>query len=261
VRFYNVLADRGLDAVAPPNQSLSLNADLLWEFDEQDLSHYRLFNVDYVIAPPSVRLPAELRALATTPKYVLYAAPGRGYAGYAAIARREPASTNADLFAKELAWLRGGNAARWSFTRFDYPHAASDTFAPIADCPSGRIASERVQPARFDLVVRCDTASAIVVKVTYHPNWRVTVDGSAVATFMVSPSLIGFAVPPGEHSVVAEYRSTPIKTPLLILGGVVVALAAATSQRRRLAAASPEWVRGAWPPLHAQWAERRARRD
>src|SRR5439155_1786033 len=54
VRFYNLLAHYDLDAVAPPNQSLSLNADLLWEFNDQDLSHYRLFNVDYVIAPRNV---------------------------------------------------------------------------------------------------------------------------------------------------------------------------------------------------------------
>jgi len=268
VRFYNLLAHHDLDAVAPPNQSLSLNADLLWEFNDQDLSHYRLFNVDYVIAPTALTFPSELRVLATTPTYVLYAAPGRGYAEYAAIARSEAVSKPADLLARELAWLRGGNAARWAFARFDYrgPTPAVAT-VPIADCPAGRVAYERVQPARFDVLARCETASAMVIKVTYHPNWRVTVDGVEAATFMVSPSYLAFELPAGEHFIVAEYRSTPIKAPLLALGAAVLGGAILVGGRGRVAGlrgrlvASPDRVRSLWRPLQAQWRHRRRRRD
>jgi len=57
-----------------------------------------------------------------------------------------------------------------------------------------------------------------VLKVTYHPNWRVTVDDRAVDTFMVSPGFIGFQLPPGQHFVTAQYLSTPLKAPLLWIG-------------------------------------------
>lgn len=246
VRFYHLLGHYDLDAVAPPNQSLSLNADLLWEFNDQDLSHYRLFNVDYVIAPSTVRFPPELRVLTATSKYVLYSAPGRGYAEYAAITQTESASTKQELFARELAWLRDGNASSWSFTRYEYPTAPTSAPIAIPDCPAGRVAYERVQPARFEVLARCDTASAMVIKVTYHPNWRVTVDGAEAPTFMVSPSLLAFALPAGEHFIVAEYRSTPIKAPLLALGGLVLAASVGTAFRR---------------PLQAQWSQWRSRRD
>lgn len=247
VRFYNLLAHYELDAVAPPNQSLSLNADLLWDFNDQDLSHYRLFNVDYVIAPRAVTFPSDLRVLTTTSKYVLYSAPGRGYSEYVGIARSESASTQADLFARELAWLRGGDPARWAFTRYEYRTTApADLPVPISDCPTGRVAYERVQPARFEVLARCDAASAMVIKVTYHPNWRVTVDGTETPTFMASPSYIAFALPAGEHFIVAEYRSTPIKAPLLGLGAFVLAAAVGIGLRR---------------PLQAQWSYRRARRE
>lgn len=245
VRFYNLLGHLGLDAVAPPNQSLSLNADLLWEFNDQDPSHYRLFNVDYVIGPRGMTFPAELRVLATTSKYVLYAAPGRGYAEYAAIARSEPAATQADLFARELAWFRGGEPSRWAFTRFDYPAAVSAALsAAIPNCAAGQIAYERVQPARFEVLARCGTASAMVIKVTYHPNWRVTVDGGEVATFMASPSLLAFALPAGEHFIVAEYRSTPVKGPLLVLAGLVLTACAGAGLRRPLRAKWSSWGPG-----------------
>jgi hypothetical protein len=183
----------------------------------------------------------------TTSKYVLYAAPGRGFAEYAAITRSEPASTQAELFARGLAWLRGGEAARWAFTRYDYQTTApAGALIPIPDCATGRIAYARVQPARFEVLARCDVASAMVIKVTYHPNWRVTVDGTEISTFMVSPSYLAFALSAGEHFIVAEYRSTPIKAPLLALGGLVLAASVATAVRR---------------PLQAQWSQRRARRD
>jgi hypothetical protein len=193
-----------------------------------------LFNVDYVIAPSSVTFPSALRVLATTPKYVLYAAPGHGYAEYAAIATSEAASTQQDLFVRELAWLRSGGPARWTFTRYDYHQPAPvDVPVPIADCAGGRISYERVQPARFEVLARCDGASGMVFKVTYHPNWRVTIDGADVATFMVSPSYLAFALPAGEHFVVAEYRSTPIKAPLLALGAVVLLVAFIVGPARR----------------------------
>jgi len=49
---------------------------------------------------------------------------------------------------------------------------------------------------------------------------------------MVSPSFIGFAVPAGSHQVSAEYRSTALKTVLLVLGGGT--LLALVVFRRRL---------------------------
>jgi len=75
-----------------------------------------------------------------------------------------------------------------------------------------------VLPARLDLEVSCPEASTVVLKVTYHPNWRVAIDGREGRPFMVSPSFIGLAVPAGTHQVSAEYRSTPLKTALLFLG-------------------------------------------
>ena len=70
-----------------------------------------------------------------------------------------------------------------------------------------------------------------------------TSDGVPLTTFMVSPSLIAVSLPPGTHTVVAEYRSTPMKTPLLILGGIV--LAAAVAGRR--------WIERVDARLAARW--------
>jgi hypothetical protein len=78
---------------------------------------------------------------------------------------------------------------------------------------------------------------------------------------MASPSYIAFALPAGEHFVVAEYRSTPIKTPLLALGAVVLAGTGLAGIGRRRLETSPARVRSLWQTLQAQWSQKRARPD
>ncbi|HEX9443715.1 MAG TPA: hypothetical protein VGA73_06325, partial [Candidatus Binatia bacterium] len=99
-------------------------------------------------------------------------------------------------------------------------------------CPGGRISERRVLPGRIDLEAECADPSTLVLKMTFHPNWRVAVDGRETPTFMLSPSLIGFDLPAGSHRIEAEYHASPLKTPLLILGALT--LLAVFVFRRRL---------------------------
>jgi hypothetical protein len=248
VRFYNVLTFNRMDAVAPPYRGASINSDLLFDFNDQDPAEYRLFDVQYVIAPPSATLVPGLVPIVSTPKYVLYRAPGGGYAEYAAISRSEAPATQLDLFERARAWLRGGSATGWEFARYSYRDAPPvDVPVPIADCPRPGISYARAQSSRFDVLASCATDSAMVLKVTYHPNWRVTVDGREVATFMVSPSYVGFALPAGQHFITAEYRSAPLKNLLFFLG--VAVMVAAIGSRLRLPARDPRRWRIRVPSL------------
>src|SRR5256885_11936083 len=219
VRFYNLLAFDRVDALAPPYRGASLNSDLLFDFNDQDLAEYRLFDVTYVIAPPSATLAQGLVPIVYTPRYVLYRAPGGGYAEYAAISRSEAPKNQPSWFESAKAWLRGGSATGWEFVRYAYRESRPiDVAVPIADCARPAVSYQRAQPGRYDVLASCATNSAMVLKVTYHPNWHVTVDGDDVATFMVSPSYLAFALPAGQHFITAEYRSAPLKDPPFFLG-------------------------------------------
>lgn len=46
----------------------------------------------------------------------------------------------------------------------------------------------------------------VVLKVTYHPEWQVFVDGAEKKLVMLSPSFMGVAVATGEHDVVFSYE-------------------------------------------------------
>jgi len=92
---------------------------------------------------------------------------------------------------------------------------------------------KRSTPGRLDLQVECHESAGLVLKLTYHPNWRITIDEQEVRAFMVSPSYIGLAVPAGRHHLRAEYRSPAYKTALLLLGAAC--LMTAIVYRRRFA--------------------------
>ncbi|HEX4743706.1 MAG TPA: hypothetical protein VFW12_03440, partial [Candidatus Limnocylindria bacterium] len=155
--------------------------------------------------------------------YRLYEAPTTGYTGLVGIAERRSAATQGSLFQQNRAWARTTGPADAAYIRWDYP-AERDGPSPVAPrrpCPDGRrAAEEQFAPGRIRAVVRCSEAATLLFKTSYHPNWVVTVDGTAAEPYMASPSYLAVDLPAGEHVVVAEYRSHPLKVPLLLVGAI-----------------------------------------
>ena len=51
----------------------------------------------------------------------------------------------------------------------------------------------------------------IILKQTYDPNWRVTIDGVPVTPIITFPFYIGIPVPAGTHSILAKYEPARLK--------------------------------------------------
>jgi Dolichyl-phosphate-mannose-protein mannosyltransferase len=225
LHFRDLLTFYRIVALSPPYSGYSLNSDLIWHFDDSNPSQYDLFNVRYVVAPAALSMPKFLTPLARTSRYILYNnVVTTGYAEYAAIIARRQVDTQSQLFAQNLNWFKSADPAARRFIRYDFPAEPGGPAGPLSTmCPGGRLIEERVAPSRFDFSSECSQPSTIVLKVTYHPNWRVFIDGHEETPFMVSPSFIGIDVPAGRHHLTAEYRSSLLKNALLLLGAVVLA--------------------------------------
>jgi len=234
VHGYQYLVTERFRMLAPPFGGASLNSDLQFDFNDQSAAQYDLYNVRYVIAPRDVPFPGFMRVLQTTGRYALYAAPSSGYAELVGLTARESVTTQAKLFPRNRAFVNGPGPGERAYIRWDYPAAVDRVVSgSVAGCAnSGDLRYERIQPSRFDFIASCPSAATLVVKETFHPNWHATIDGKDVESFMVSPSFIGVSVPPGDHFVTVEYRSTPLKTPLLVLGALL--LIAVVAARRDL---------------------------
>ena len=70
------------------------------------------------------------------------------------------------------------------------------------------------------------TECLVILKQTYSPNWRVTVDGSPITPIITFPFYIGIPVSEGlpaqagTHTIVASYEPSKMKVILLILTGI-----------------------------------------
>ena len=235
LHFYDLLTFERVEAVSPPYSGISLNADLIWHFDDRNPAHYNAFNVKYVVAPRALPMADFLTPIEQTARYAVYRAETSGYADFVTVAERKSPSSQKVLFNQNLEWFQGGAPAMKRVARYDYPAArgaAATGSAGRAGCPVGRIAERSVLPGQIELETECADRSTVVLKMTYHPNWRVAVDGREVETFMLAPSFIGFELPSGSHRVLAEYRASPLKTPLWIFGAG--ALIAVFAWRRKL---------------------------
>ena len=218
IKAYDVLKFSGFPMVAPPMQGLSLNTDFTAVFRDGAPAKYDILDIRYAVIPSAATPPAFFQRMLATPRYTVYRVPTTGIAMFGALVERRAVPTQFELLKAIDAWSQSGAPAARQFIRWDYMTAAG---APSlsAGCPEGgHTVSESVRPGTIDLVVECPAAAMLVLKTTYHPNWRARVDDQPTGTFMVSPSYIALNVPAGRHHVVAQYTMAGGKRWLLALG-------------------------------------------
>jgi len=223
VHLFDVIPAEMLTSVAPPYYAFSLNSDLLWIINEADPETYRIFNIRYIVAPPQVHLPAFLRPILVTRRYVLYEADSGGFTQLGEITQVATMGSDRQLFVRNQAWLRSSDPSRGEFTAFVGDPVHQRGLIALAPGPaSGSVEDEAVTPDSLRARVQAGGSALLVFKVTYHPNWRVTIDGHRARTLMVSPSYLGVPIVAGNHVVVAEYRSSALKNVLLAIGGMML---------------------------------------
>lgn len=233
VRMSDLLVFEHFQVVASPYSSMSLNADLVWDVNEAAPDQYDLLNARYVVQPAHTAAPPFLVPLLRTGRYILYQVYTSGFVEYVTLADERSVTTQRRLFDINRPWFNGADVAARRSHRFSFPASTDATTArETPGCARPAYLSETATRGRIEAIVSCPTASALIVKVSYHPNWAVTVDGRPAETFMASPSYVGVTLSAGEHRVVAEYRPSPAKTPLFAVSLAALASLAVIRRRR-----------------------------
>ena len=112
--------------------------------------------------------------------------------------------------------------------------AAADIIPEVeafAGSSRGAVVSEEAGNSFFATGVRVERDSLLMLKATYHPNWRATVDGVKTETVMLMPSFLGVPLPPGDHQVKIQYRPRRLRIILLWLGLISLPLIAIVENR------------------------------
>jgi len=242
VPFYAFLSEAHVPAVAFLYHAMALPADVMVRFDETRPDHYRLFDVRSVVTDATRQLPAFLSPAGSAGPFRILRPPPSGAFDLV----QAPASIYVDrrtFYDVNDAWLQSTWSAAGAHLLLEY-ESATGTAAMPPRLPSlatlkqpqraaacGTIAKE----SDGDDVYRADVSAAadcyVLFKMTYHPNWRATVDGAPRQTVMLSPGFAAVRVLPGHHVVEMRYASGAAK-PILLLLAIPLLVAGFIAEKR-----------------------------
>ena len=224
VPVHNFLIERGIPSVSFIYHAMSLPSDLMMHFDPSRAAHYRLFNVrSGILQARPVPLPDFVSLRADYGRFRVVEMPGGGYFDVVDATAWVPATREtflevndpwlkSDQVDRKQHWLIGlnGNGGRRELTP---PPAGS----------AGEVRSERQEGQVYSAEIAVSRPSYLLFKMTWHPNWKVSIDGHTEATEMLSPGFLGVAVKPGPHRVVCRYEPGTLRV-WLAIGGVILVL-------------------------------------
>jgi hypothetical protein len=232
VPLYAFVGRRGLPSLGFLYHSMSLPSDILVRFNEWSDAQYRLFNIRSVLAGERPVAPF-LIPVAQAGRFRILDAPGRGYfdvidVPYAVLNSRD------DFYDVNDRWLASDWVQKGQYLALDSGGEVPNLqrFYPTwqmpgmpAAAPPGSVAAERELPEQeYRATVQVARPSHVLFRMTYHPNWHVTVDGQARRAIMVSPGFTAVAVEPGKHEVDFRYESSGFRTALAWFGFLLAGL-------------------------------------
>jgi hypothetical protein len=217
-------------------------------------AYYDLFNVEYILAPTEIKPGAFFQPIFSSGRHHLYKIKTRGYFHLV--------ETPGLVFANKYTiwkfnqlWLKSRLLEQDKFFVIDFrrqqdPKAfdlavsmkddntytvrnSSEEKSIIADPPFESLYSstsknlgKEISETHKDGVYRCrvdvSQSCCLLFSMSYHPGWRVTVDGISRKPVMLTPGLTGVHLEPGTHDVKFFYAMPWYKLPLFFLAVVVM---------------------------------------
>ncbi|MQF94864.1 MAG: YfhO family protein [SAR202 cluster bacterium] len=240
--------NQGLDTMSSLYHRYSLTSDVLDGFDESRWEHYNLFNVRYVIAPEGQPFPEFVNLRDRFGQHRLYEVETTGYFDLVG-SELAFAGEKDDFLPAAASWLssRLPNAKRHPAISIDktssgFPVSfdqAPDAIAQAERSPvedRGTVLSEESGSNFYSGEVSVGQENVLLLKASYHPNWRATVDGRDADTLMLMPGFVGVELSPGEHQVLLEYKPRPLRAVLLVLGLLLLPAIAVAEWKREVIA-------------------------
>jgi hypothetical protein len=228
VPVYNVLENQDIDAIGWNLRTSSLMSDDEALFDESNPAHYDLFAVRYLILPADRPPRVAAQLLATQGRHTLWQVDTSGYLEVVDTVGPPIVANRRNIGRQTAAFLASSQLKSHLYptVAFAGDQAATPTLASssVTTSPAGSVFSQWSVPVNgsFSGVIYADRPSVVLLKATYDPRWKVTVDGAEVKAEMIAPALVGRTVPPGEHTITFQYVPFPFYPELLALGLVAL---------------------------------------
>jgi hypothetical protein len=241
---YSFLSLAGFDELSFLYHSLSWSSDVTAEIDEHDPYQARLFAMRAVLAPVTKSMPAYFKLRAVHGQLAVYEASNEGYFGLVDIGARYdgPLTT---VLNRDWQWMndpavRAGAVVALGGDIRGVPEwkmfQALPPLDPKFSTPRGEVVSESKQGETYRARLAVLRPCYALLKITYFPGQRATIDGKPAPIFRVYPNFCAIPVGPGEHWIEVRYRPGPIKPILLVVGFILVGFIAQRMRRPDYAA-------------------------
>lgn len=249
--MYMYISAYGINTALWLPETWSMNSDTEQYFSEDKAKDYDLYNLKWIAAPPDQKPQPFWKKLAENPFWTLYESPTTGYFTLGTRTQAVVAKKT-DLINIVRLWIQSDAHKNGLFPQIAYKDSevVPDVNVPVirmTDEVSYRSASgdllnifaanpiyagdkpnaELLGPEKddtdqlFSTTVKVGqgcTECYLILKQTFHPDWRATVNGQTVKPIAVFPFFVGIPLDhPGVVEVKVWYAPHPWKLPLLTL--------------------------------------------
>lgn len=230
--LYGVLTRHSVDCLSFLYHAMSLSSDLMVEFDDARRAQYSLFHVSWVLTDDPDRAAPFLRTAGEFGRFRLYRAPG-GDVFQPLRSDVTYRGGRGDLYEIGKKWMASRLLERGQCVEIvpedaDVQGALSsgEPLPPPASLPGGapgEVLTVEVEGDTYRSRVEFRESGVLLFKMTYHPRWRVTVDGEAAEAILLVPGFCGVRLEPGTHSVAFTYAPPGWRVPIQWLGLLLLA--------------------------------------
>ena len=228
VPTYEYVLRDNADVVGFMLRTVSLSSDVETRFDSTNAAHFDLFNARYIIQPLAQRPAVPSTFLQASGRWGLWAVPTSGYlqvvdtpaaisADRTNLGRRTAGFLRSSLPAQRLIPLiafDGSSSATPTVTSAVRPNGTAGVITQQFDRPDDGI---------FGGTIVANRDAVVMLKATYDPHMKATVDGRPAKTQMLAPSFIGVAVTPGQHTIEFHYVEFGCYWELFLLAALTLA--------------------------------------
>lgn len=239
-QVYSFLSGARVPALSFMYHSMSLTSEIMTRFNESSAPHYRLFDITTVIAPSGIKLPEFLHPIVETGPFRILEAPGNGYFDVVDVFYAVR-TTKENFYDVNDRWLQSSWVDSRQHLLLDLKGDAPPQIprlgpngalpAPPSFPYPGLVISEKYDTQNYQAEIHAARRSYVLFKMTWHPDWKATVDGAPVETAMLSPGFVGVPVGPGHHLVELRYEPERWKSILAIAGFLLAGLIAIGERR------------------------------
>ncbi|MGD0193881.1 MAG: YfhO family protein [Candidatus Dormibacteria bacterium] len=231
VPVYEYLADNDVDEVGFVLRTSSLMTDNEAYFNQSDPAQYQLYDIRYILMPAGMTPPVPATLLASSGRHRLWVVTTSGYMEVVDTSGIVEANRS-DMAAQMQPYLRSTafHDGELATVAYNGGAAAAPTlpFTATPNSSPGTTTDVLVeeQDGYFAGTVTANRTAAVVLKATYDPGWRVTVDGRDATPYMVVPGFVAVTVSAGTHDVVFEYVGYAHYGVLFAIGALTLILLA-----------------------------------